>query len=63
MGQSSLILASMRAVGSGESEPWGKIGVVDPGALERSQSIAGWGKLRVADPGIVCLEPPSHVGP
>ena len=50
--QSSLILASMRAAGSGESESRGEIGVADPGAWSAVGSVAGWGEIGVADPGV-----------
>ena len=42
---------------------WGEIGVADPGVWSTVGSVAGWGEIGVADPGILCLEPPSLVGP
>jgi len=51
--QSSLILASMRAMGSGESESWGEIGIADLGFWSAVRSVAGWGEIRVVDPGVL----------
>ena len=46
------ILASVRAMGSGELESRGEIGVTDPGAWSAVASVAGWGEIGVADLGV-----------
>jgi len=46
------ILASVHAVGSGELESWGEIGVADPGAWSVVGSVARWGEIRVIDLGV-----------